>query len=83
MQYINIPALLYNPPLFDLKLVYSYVIEVADSESDLGLHGKSLVSEIFAFYHLEYARGRPARRGHVQLYTLVTIFLFKYSIQKF
>ena len=30
-------ALVYNPsPLFDLKIVYSYVIEVADSESDLG-----------------------------------------------
>ena len=55
-------------PLFDLKLVYSYVIEVADSESDFGLHGKALVSEIFAFYHLlEYARGRPGRRGHVHL----------------
>ena len=62
-------ALLYNPPpLFDLKLVYSYVIEVTDSESDLGLHGKALVPEIFAFYHLlEYARGRPGRRGHVHL----------------
>ena len=34
------------PPLVDLKIVYSYVIEVADSESDLGLHGRGLVSEI-------------------------------------
>ena len=25
-------------------------LEVTDSESDLGLHGKALVSEIFAFY---------------------------------
>ena len=56
--------------------MYSYVGEVADSESDLGLHGKPLVSEIFAFYHLlEYARGRPGRRV---MYTLVTIFLFKF-----
>ena len=56
------------PPLFDLKIVYSYVIEVADSESDLDLHGRALVSEIFAFYHLlEYARGRPGRRDHVHL----------------
>ena len=56
------------PPLFDLKIVYSYVIEVADSESDLGLHGRALVSEIFAFYHLlKYARDRPGRRGHVHL----------------
>ena len=36
--------------LIDLKLMYSYVIEVADSESDFGLHDKTLVSEIFAFY---------------------------------
>ena len=55
------------PPLFRLKLDYSYVIEVADSESDLGLHGKALVSKIVAFYHLEYARGRPGRCGHVHL----------------
>ena len=60
-------GLLPPPPLFDLKIVYSYVIEVADSESDLGLHGRALVSEIFAFYHLEYARGRPGRRGHVHI----------------
>ena len=45
------------PPLFDIKIVYSYVIEVADSESVLGLHGKALVSEILAFYHLENALG--------------------------
>ena len=69
------------PPLFDLKLLYSYVIEVADSEYDLGWHGKALVSEIFASYHLlEYARGRPGRRGHVHLGQK---FLFKFSIQKF
>ena len=54
--------------LFDLKIGYSYVIEIADSESELDLHGRALVSEIFAFYHLlEYARGRPGRRGHVHL----------------
>ena len=42
-----------NPPaLFDLKLVYSYVIEVADSESDLDLHGKPLVSEIMVFLRI-------------------------------
>ena len=56
------------PSLFDRKVVYYYVIEVADSESELCLHGKALVSEIFAFYYLlEYARGRPGRRGHVHL----------------
>ena len=54
-----------SPLLFDLKLVYSYVIEVADSESELGLHAKALVSEIFALYHLlKYAQGRAGRRGH-------------------
>ena len=54
--------------LFDLKIVYSYVIEVADSESDLGLHGEALVSEIFAFYHfLENALWRPGRHGSVHI----------------
>ena len=48
--------------------MYSYVIEVADSESDLVFFSTALVSEIFVFYHLlEYARGRPGRRGHVHL----------------
>ena len=55
------------PPAFRTKLMYSYVIEVADSESDLGFFSTALVSEIFAFYHLEYARGRPGRRGHVHI----------------
>ena len=40
------------PPLVDIKIVYSYVIEVADSESDLGLHGKALVSEILVFLRI-------------------------------
>ena len=48
--------------------MYSYVIEVADFDSDLGLQGKALVSEILAFYHpLENALGRTGRRGHVHL----------------
>ena len=56
------------PPLFDIKIGYSYVIEVADSEYQLLLHHKPLVSEIFAFYHLlKYARGRSGRRGHVHI----------------
>ena len=59
---------LQNPPLFDLKVVYSYVIEVAYFESELGLFCTALVSEIFTFYHLlECARGRPRRRGYVHL----------------
>ena len=44
-------ALVYNPPLFDLKVVYSYVIEVADSESDVGLFSTVLILEIFEFFH--------------------------------
>ena len=28
------------PPRFDRKVVYPYKIEVADSESDFGVHGK-------------------------------------------
>ena len=57
-----------DPGFCRLKLVYSYVIEVADSEYQLYLHHKALVSEISLYYHpLEYARGRPGRRGHVHL----------------
>ena len=57
--------------------MYSYVIEVAD----LGLHGKPLVSEIFAFYHLlEYARGRPGRRAHVHLGHNFSIQIFNSKI---
>ena len=41
---INLVALLYKTTAFLPKIVYSYVNEVADSESDLGLHGKALVS---------------------------------------
>ena len=56
--------------------MYFYVIEGADSESDLGLFSTALVSEIFAFYHLlEYARGRPGRRGDVHLGQNVLMFL--------
>ena len=57
-----------NPPLFKLKLMYSYVIEVADSESDLVLYGTNLISEIFALLPpSKNALGRPGRRGHVHL----------------
>ena len=73
-----------TPPLFDLKLVYSYLIEVADSESDLGLHGKPLVSEIFTFYHLlEYARSRPGRRGHVHLGHNFSVQIFFQNVLTF
>ena len=38
-----------HPTISDLKIVYSYVFETADSESDLSLHSSALISEIFAF----------------------------------
>ena len=41
-----------TPPLFELRIVYSYVIEVADSESDLGLCKWSLIFEVFAFLRI-------------------------------
>ena len=45
--------------------MYSYVSEVADSESEFGFHSTRLVSEIFAFYYLlEIVVCRPGRRGH-------------------
>ena len=40
------------PPLFRLKLVYSYVIEVADSEYQLLFSHKLLVSEILLFLRI-------------------------------
>ena len=40
-----------NPSVY-LKIVYSYVIEVAESESDLGWHDKALVSKIFVFLRI-------------------------------
>ena len=55
------------PLAFRPKIMYSYVIKVADSESDLGLHSTQ-VSEIFAFYHLvENVLCRPGRRSYVHL----------------
>ena len=69
-KYVNVGTGLQNLPLlFDLKIVYSYVIEVADFESDLILHGRSLISEMF--YHLKNAQGR---QDVVVIYTLVKFF---------
>ena len=36
--------------------MYSYVIKVADSESNLGLHGKALVSEILIFLQIKMTK---------------------------
>ena len=40
------------PLLFELKLMYSYVIELADSESDRGFFSTALVSEIMVFLRI-------------------------------
>ena len=56
------------PPLFDLKIENSYIIEVADFESDLGLC--SLVSELFAFYHI-----RSGRFGRVHVLIMPALIL--------
>ena len=64
-----------QPPLFDLKIVYSYWIEVSEFESNLGLHSTAQVSEIFGLPHGNgLASGnairRPRRHGHVNLYLI-------------
>ena len=44
--------------------MYSYVIEVAYSESDFGFYNRGLILEIFAFYHpQENSLRLPGRRG--------------------
>ena len=48
--------------------MYFYVSEVADCETDLGLFSTALVPDILLFYHLlDYAQGRPGRRGHLHI----------------
>ena len=37
------------PPLFSLKIVYSYVIEVANFESERNIWNFAISSELFAF----------------------------------
>ena len=49
-------VLVYNPsppPIFDLKLVYFYVIIVANSESNLGVFITALVSKILLFLKIK------------------------------
>ena len=52
MHRYSCTGLLNLHPAFRLKTVYSYVIEVADSKSDLVLHGRALVSEIMVFLRI-------------------------------
>ena len=59
-----------KPPLFDIKLEYFSVIEVADSESDLGLFSTALVPEIFAFDTF----WNEVDQDVVVMYTLVKFF---------
>ena len=52
-------------------------IKVADSESDFGLHGKALVSEIFAFYvnksdiHFAISSNSGANKSFNRRYMLI------------
>ena len=56
--------------IFDLKIVYSYVIEIAGFQISLGLYNWNLVAEILVFYHLqENALRQPACRGPCTPYT--------------
>ena len=50
------------PPLFDLKMLYFYVIEVADTENQLCLHCNALVSEILGAF-----------RKNMQLHAICTM----------
>ena len=45
-----------TPLLVDLKVGYCYVIEVADSKSDLGLHSKTLISKILLFLRIKMTK---------------------------
>ena len=61
---------IYNPPLFQPKLVYFYVIEVADFEHKLCLHSSAQVSEIFSCYHL-FRKMHYVDQDVVVMYTFV------------
>ena len=50
--FVEFWVLLENPPHFELKLMYSYVIELADSKSDLVFFSSALVSEIMVFLRI-------------------------------
>ena len=72
-RYNNFGTRAESPPLFDLKIVFSYVIEVADSESEFVFTIKFTI--IFAFYH-SYHLGKGTLKMHfvdqdvVAMYTL-------------
>ena len=46
-------AQLKKAPALRSKILYSYVIKVADSETDFGLCNRTPVSEIIEFYHIQ------------------------------
>ena len=58
--------------------MYSYVINLADSESDLGWHDKPLISIIFTIYHLL----ENDNQNVVVVYILIKILSFD-SIERF
>ena len=53
---LNFGTGLQYPRFFDLKLMYSYVIEIAESEYNLGLHGKALLSKILLFLQIKMTK---------------------------
>ena len=77
---MKLKVLVYNP-LFDLKIVYSYVVEVAYYESNLGLHGKILISEILAF--TTFWNMHEVDQDVVVMYTLVNFFFAVFDSYKF
>ena len=62
-----------RPLFFRLKLVYSYVIEVADSENQLYLHHKFRRY----YYFITFWNMHEVDQDVVVMYTLAKIFLFK------
>ena len=61
--------------------MYSYVIEVADSESDLGLHGKALVSEILLFLRIPFIHPQSKYPTYA-LITLINLIIVKKNLDK-
>ena len=59
-NFINLSIVLWNLLAFRPKIVYSYVIGVADSESNIGLHSSALVLEIQLFLRIRKVKSPSA-----------------------
>ena len=66
------------PAVSQPPVVYSYVIEIADSEYQLRLHSSALVSERFAFYHFQKNAPMSIRTSLVlfNLYLMTHVLIF-------